>query len=94
MDHGKVAVNTFINALILDLFISFPQLGSISFFSDRTASQLKQKYLFPNLMFMLEEHNIMTIWSFFSTSHGKRAVDCIDGNSSKVCLQKQGKLCT
>lgn len=47
IDHEKVAVFAFINALNLDLSVSFP-LESISAFSDGAVNQFKQKYLFTN----------------------------------------------
>lgn len=48
IDHEKVAVFAFINALNLDLLVSFP-LESIPAFSDGAVSQFKQKYyLFTN----------------------------------------------
>jgi hypothetical protein len=62
MDHGKVAVFAFIDALILDLLVFFPQLESTSVFSDGAASNLSRN-----------QYNIMTTWSFFATKSQERS---------------------
>lgn len=48
-------------------------------FTDGLTSQFKQHYLFSNLADWEKEFSVKIIWNFFSTLHGKGAVDRIGG---------------
>ena len=62
----------------------YPDLNTISFFSDGAASQFKQRYLFENLTYFEEDYGISATWNFFATSHGKGTVDGIGGHVKRL----------
>lgn len=75
--------------IILDHIRSdHPSIENVYFFSDgagRAASQFKQMFSFINLTFLQEEYNLKTfIWNFFTTSHGKGAVDGVGGTVKRL----------
>ena len=61
--------------------------GSINIFSDNPTSQFKQRFLFPNLHYWEQNHDISTTWNFFATCHGKGVVDGIGGTIKRAVWQ-------
>ena len=48
-----------------------PSLKQLIIFSDGSASQFKQRFLFKNLTFIAKKFSISLSWNFFASSHGK-----------------------
>ena len=55
----------------------YPNIDRVMIFSDNCAAQFKSKYTISTLCRMQEEYGIAFEWNFFSSSHGKGAVDGI-----------------
>lgn len=79
LDHGKTSVYTYMNILLKDLKISYPEIEEVQVFSDGASSQFKQKYLFSNLILLEKSCLVKLTWNYFATSHGKGTVDGIGG---------------
>ena len=50
------------------------------------ASQFKNKYIFQLLCYLQEKHKLSLAWHFVATSHGKGAVDEINGSVKRMAL--------
>ncbi|CAF4443892.1 unnamed protein product, partial [Rotaria magnacalcarata] len=48
-----------------------PSLDELIIFSDGSASQFKQRFLFKNLSYLAKKFDVILSWHFFATSHGK-----------------------
>ncbi|CAF1634945.1 unnamed protein product [Rotaria magnacalcarata] len=48
------------------------------------AAQFKQRFSFANLTFLSNDHNVNLIWNFFSTGHGRGAVDGVGGTVKRL----------
>jgi len=68
--------------LLKTLFLS--PISSIDVFSDGPTSQFKQRFLFSNLYYWEQAHEISIKWNFFATSHGKGVVDGIGGTVKRT----------
>ena len=86
MVHGKYQVATFLDKIIKDLKKAYPDVESVSFFSDGAASQFKQRFLFHNYYLLRSrlDYGLKTTWNFFAMWHGKGAVDGIGGNVKRL----------
>ncbi|CAF4199780.1 unnamed protein product, partial [Rotaria sordida] len=51
-----------------------------AFFNYGAASQFKQRFSFANLTFLSNDHRLNFIWNFFSSGHGRGAVDGVGGS--------------
>lgn len=92
LQHDKYAVWAFLNAILTDLKMEYPQLRRTKIFSDGCVAQFKNKYTISNLCFFQEDFQLICEWNFFATSHGKGAVDGIGGLiKSKVWHQVKSR---
>ena len=64
----------------------YPELKEVHIFSDGTASQFKNKFIFKLLCVLKEKLQLDLMWHFFATSHGKGAVDGIGGSIKRKAL--------
>ena len=62
------------------------ELKEVHIFSDGTASQFKNKFIFKLLCVLKEKLQLDLMWHFFATSHGKGAVDGIGGSIKRKAL--------
>ncbi|CAF0998814.1 unnamed protein product [Rotaria sordida] len=60
-----------------------PSLKELIIFSDGSASQFKQRYLFKNLTFLAKQFSINLSWNFFASNHGKVKIYILDIMISK-----------
>lgn len=78
ISHDRYCVDTFLRAVLDDHLSKNPSVTSLHVFSDRAASQFKQKYNFSNIRLLKNDYNLERfVWTFFASSHGKGAVDGI-----------------
>lgn len=87
LNHSKQSVYVFMQYIFNHLKTECPDMKVINIFSDGASSQFKQKYLFSNLYAWEQEHDLMIIWNFFATSHGKGVVDGIGGTVKRAVLR-------
>ncbi|CAF3668306.1 unnamed protein product [Rotaria sp. Silwood1] len=73
------SLDTALDDLFDKLKIKLHELKQVHVFSDGTAQQFKQKFLFRNLCRLFETFSIQLSWHFFVTSHGKGVLDGIGG---------------
>ena len=76
LNHTKYSIFIFMQCIFRSLQAKFP---SINVFSDGPTSQFKQRFLFSNLHYWEQDHDISIRWNFFATSHGKGVVDGLEG---------------
>ena len=69
--HYKYTVSKCLEHVLTHLKALTPSLKQLIIFSDGSASQFKQRYLFKNLTFLVKEFSIALSWNFFASSHGK-----------------------
>jgi hypothetical protein len=69
--HNKFTVTKCLEHVLTHLQILIPSLVELVIYSDGSASQFKQRYLFKNLTLLAKDFNILLSWHFFATSHGK-----------------------
>ena len=48
-----------------------PSVKQVDVFSDGSASQFKQRYLFKNLSYLADDFDVELSWNFFASHHGK-----------------------
>lgn len=75
--HSKYCVSAFFDRIVEDVKSCFPKIDQLMIFSDNCAGQFKNKYTISTLCRMLDEYGLQLQWNFFSSSHGKGAVDGI-----------------
>lgn len=88
LTHTKYSVWTFQKAICNELKRKFPQLESITIFTDGCTGQFKSKYMMSNLCHFQQDFNLQCEWNFFATSHGKGAVDGIGATVKRTVWQK------
>jgi hypothetical protein len=71
MLHDKYSVYCAVKDILLQLHAT----GDVNIFSDGAASQFKNKYSFCNVSFNFDVPGVICTWHFFSSYHGKGAVD-------------------
>ena len=79
VSHDKIVVNVALEIILNHIGTVLPNVKEINCFSNRAASQFKQRFLFRNLIQTSDEHKIKLRWHFFEISHGKGVVDGIGG---------------
>ena len=86
MEHGKLAVYSFVTRLLEFIFEKHQMKKTklVHIFSDGAASQFKQRYLFSNLHKWETKFGVVLKWHFFATSHGKGVVDGLGGTAKRV----------
>jgi len=84
VSHDRYSIHVCLTEIILDLKKRFPVLKTINIFSDGASSQFKQRFSFTNLTFLSMDHNIELIWNFFSSGHGRGAVDGVGGTLKRL----------
>ena len=84
LDHTKYSIFVFMQHIFQTIRAKFPSVESINVFSDGPTSQFKQRFLFSNLHYWEQDHDISIIWNFFATSHGKGVVDGIGGTIKRA----------
>ena len=75
--HTKQSVYLYMTYIFKYFKTNCGSIEKVNVFSDGAGSHFKQKYLFSNLYSWEKEFNFILKWNFFSTSHGKGAVDGI-----------------
>jgi hypothetical protein len=60
----------------------------VSFWSDGSAAQFKNRFMFSSLVMLKSLYNINIQWSFFATSHGKGPCDALGGTAKRVVCQR------
>lgn len=80
LSHDKYAVHIFMNRLFGFIKSANPSVSEIVMFSDGSAAQFKNRFLFSNLFWFKKEFELDNFeWNFFATSHGKGPVDGLGG---------------
>ena len=79
LNHTKYSIFIFMHCIFRSLRAKFPSIETIDVFSDGPTSQFKQRFLFSNLHYWEQDHDVSIRWNFFATSHGKGVVDGIGG---------------
>lgn len=79
LNHTKYSVYVFMEYIMKYLKQIIPSMKAVSVFTDGAGSQFKQKYLFSNLHYWEQDHDVTITWNFFATSHGKGVVDGLGG---------------
>ena len=79
LTHDKFVVNAALGIILNHIGTVLPNVKEVNCFSDGTASQFKQRFLFRNLIEINNERKIKISWHFFATSHGKGVVDGVGG---------------
>ncbi|CAF2260150.1 unnamed protein product, partial [Rotaria magnacalcarata] len=69
--HDKYTVSKCLEQIFTRLKLLLPSLNKLVIFSDGSASQFKQRYLFKNLTILAKRFSIGLSWNFFASSHGK-----------------------
>ncbi|CAF2040481.1 unnamed protein product [Rotaria magnacalcarata] len=87
ISHDKYCINSCITSVINKMKEELPSLEEILLFSDGTASQFKQRYLFHNLTRISNNFKLCLSWHFFATSHAKGVVDAIGGTVKRLVWQ-------
>lgn len=99
--HDSVAVHLFhrhLNVFLRNKFKTIPK--KITYFSDGSAAQFKNKKNFINLCYHMEDFGCNAEWHFFETSHGKGPSDGLGGTvkreARRASLQRplQGQITT
>lgn len=93
LEHNTVAFYVFQKKLLEILKETLPfTLKKITYFSDGSAAQYKNKKNFYNLCLHNSDFNVKAEWQFFATSHGKSACDGLGGTvkrlAAKASLQR------
>ncbi|KAL2102344.1 hypothetical protein ACEWY4_001512 [Coilia grayii] len=86
LQHDKNTVTTFLTAIVKDLQETHPGMRELYIFSDGSASQFKNRYVWFFLASSFKEMfpNVNTEWHYFATSHGKGAVDGVGGTVKRA----------
>ena len=79
LNHTKYSIFIFMQCIFQSLWAKFPSIKTVNVFSDGPTSQFKQRFLFSNLHYWEQDHDISIRWNFFATSHEKSVVDGIGG---------------
>lgn len=93
LEHNTVAFYVFQKKLLEILKQTLPfALKKITYFSDGSAAQYKNKKNFLNLCLHKTDFEVEAEWEFFATSHGKSACDGLGGTvkrlAAKASLQR------
>ncbi|CAF1424572.1 unnamed protein product [Adineta steineri] len=96
--HDKFTVGKCLEHLFTRLKILLPSMKELIIFSDGSASQFKQRFLFKNLTYLANQFSLKLSWNFFASHHGKGnlgVVDGIGGSSKRTVYQDvmSGKRC-
>ena len=84
LNHTKNSIFVFMQCIFQGLQAKFPGIETINVFSDGPTSQFMQRFLFSNLHYWEQDHDISIRWNFFATSHGKGVVDGIGGTVKRA----------
>ena len=79
LNHTKYSIFIYMQCIFRSLQAKFPSIQTVNVFSDGPTSQFKQRFLFSNLHYWEQDHDISIRWNFFATSHGKGVVDGLEG---------------
>jgi hypothetical protein len=69
--HNKFTVSQCLEHVFKRAKSLVPSLNEVVIFSDGSASQFKQRYLFKNLSVLADKFDISLSWNFFASHHGK-----------------------
>ncbi|CAF4475622.1 unnamed protein product, partial [Rotaria socialis] len=91
ISHDKYTVATCLERILTRIQILIPSLQELVIFSDGSASQFKQRFLFKNVSFLADKFKLNLSWNFFASSH-----DGIGGSVKRMIYQDvmSGKRCT
>ena len=85
LNHDKYSVHVYIDKLISLMKSENEHLTSVSIFSDGSAAQFKNRFLFANMHWFKMTHELEHYeWNFFATSHGKGPVDGLGGSLMRM----------
>lgn len=76
--HSKFSVWTFLKNIITNIKIT-NDIDYLCLFSDNCAGQFKSKFTLSNLCWFETDFGLNAEWNFFSSSHGKGAMDGVGG---------------
>ena len=69
--HNKFTVAKCLERIFTRTQRLIPSIEELIIFSDGSASQFKQRFLFKNLSFLADKFKINLSWNFFASYHGK-----------------------
>ncbi|CAF3985084.1 unnamed protein product [Rotaria sp. Silwood2] len=69
--HDKYTVAKCLEHLFKHLKILLPSMKELIIFSDGSACQFKQRFLFKNLTYLADQFSLKLSWNFFASHHGK-----------------------
>ena len=69
--HNKYTVVKCLEHVLSRLKKLLPLVKQVDVFSDGSASQFKQRYLFKNLSYLANDFDVGLSWNFFASHHGK-----------------------
>jgi hypothetical protein len=69
--HNKYTVAKCLEHILSRLKTLLPSLKEVAIFSDGSACQFKQRYLFRNLSYLANDFRLKLSWNFFASHHGK-----------------------
>lgn len=84
VSHDKYSIYVYLTEIMMDIKKRFPLLKTVNIFSDGAASQFKQRFAFANLTFLSNDFDVDLIWNFFSSGHGRGAVDGVGGSVKRL----------
>jgi hypothetical protein len=69
--HDKYTVAKCLEHIFKRLKILLPSIKELIIFSNGSACQFKQRYLFRNLSHLAKQFSLELSWNFFASHHGK-----------------------
>lgn len=82
--HDSLFVYCVIKKLISIIKKDVPNLKHVEYFTDGAPSQYKNKKIFLNILYHLQDFGCTARHHFYATGHGKGPIDGIGGNSKRV----------
>ena len=84
VSHNKYSIHICLTRIIKYLKRKFSSLETVNIFSDGAAAQFKQRFLLANLTLLSNDLNVNLLWNFFSSGHGRGAVDGVGGTVKRL----------
>lgn len=89
VSHDKYSVHCFLQTILRTIKEYSEKIKCVKFFSDGSAAQFKNRFLFSNLTWFLTEFELEALsWHFFASHHGKGAVDGLGGSVKRAVRRK------
>ena len=84
LEKNSSSVFAFLKATLEYIKSKYPNLTSVSYFTDGSAAQYKNRCNFSNLCCHVKDNKLAATWHFFATSHGKSPCDGLGGTSKRL----------